>query len=198
MGSREISWRRAGRIPDRIAREARHARLRAFHDVRLGKGSIVQRGAVLYARGNEGSIRIGARARIRHGAMLLPYGGFVHLGDDCSVNPYTILYGHGGLSIGNSVRIAAHTVMIPANHGFDDMAVPIREQELTKRGISIGDNVWVGSNVVVLDGCRIGTGSVIAAGAVVSGDVPPGVVVGGVPARVLRARGATMSTDASR
>lgn len=115
--------------------------------------------------------------------MLLPYGGFIRMGDDCSDNPFTILYGHGGLAIGSQVRIAAHSVIVPANHNFSDPARPIRQQGLTMQG------VWIGSHVTILDGVRIGSGSVIAAGSVVTHDVESISITGGMPARLLKRRG---------
>jgi len=74
--------------------------------------------------------------------MLLPYDGFIKLGDDCSVNPFSVLSGHGGLTIGNYVCIATHTVMIPANHGYLDPNAPISLQDVTQEGIVIKDDVW--------------------------------------------------------
>ena len=110
------------------------------------------------------------------------------MGDHCSVNPYTIIYGHGGLEIGNGVRIAAHCVIIPANHNIDDPSIPIIKSGLTCKGICIGNDVWIGARCVILDGVTIGDGAVIAAGAVVTRNVEPFMIVGGVPAKPIRLR----------
>ena len=99
------------------------------------------------------------------------------------MQPDAVLDGHGGLLIGEGVRIATHAVSIPANDVFDDTDAPIRVQGETRVGIRIEDDVWIGANAVVLDGCVVGKGSVVAAGAVVTGDVAPYSVVGGIPAR---------------
>ncbi len=131
---------------------------------------------------------IGARTRIEHGALLHTQGGSIHIGQGCFIGPYAVVYGHGGLVVGDNVMIAAHCVVVPSNHNFTELAVPINQQSTTDRGVRIEDNVWIGAHAVVLDGVTVGTGSIVAAGAVVTGDVPPGVVVAGVPARVLRAR----------
>lgn len=138
--------------------------------------------------GAHGPITIASRTVVHPGALLLPYGGSIRIGEDCSVNPYTVLYGHGGLRIGNGVRIATHCVVIPANHRFDDPEIPIRSQGESRLGVTIGDDVWIGAHVTVLDGVEVGSSSVIAAGAVVSRDVPAGSVVAGVPAKVVRSR----------
>lgn len=156
----------------------------ALAGVTTGPGAIVMPGAVV-SREHGGTIDIGARSTIHAGAMLLSYGGFIRLGERCSVNPYSVLYGHGGLVVGNDVRIAAHCVVIPANHGFALDAGPIARQPLTRRGIHIGNDVWLGAGVRVLDGSVIGDGCVVAAGAVVRGELEPYGIYGGVPARRL-------------
>lgn len=136
-----------------------------------------------------GRITIGKRTVIFPYAMLLTYGGFIEIGDDCSVNPYCILYGHGGLTIGNYVHIAAHTVIIPANHIYSNPNVPIACQKETRSGITVESDVWIGAGVKILDDVTIGKGSVVAAGAVVNKDVEPYSVVGGVPAKFIKRRG---------
>lgn len=135
-----------------------------------------------------GEISIGDNCEIYTGALLLTYGGFIQMGNNCTVNHYSVLYGHGGLTIGNGVRIAAHTVIIPANHNFADTEKPIYKQGLTMKGIVIEDDVWIAAGVRILDGVTIGRGSVIAAGAVVTKDTPPYSVNAGVPSRVISHR----------
>ena len=112
--------------------------------------------------------------------------GTVRLGRDVSVNPYTVV--RGDVEIGDATRIGAHTSILGFNHTMDDPDVEIRLQPLASRGIRIGDDVWIGSHVVVLDGVTVGSRAVLAAGAVVTKDVPAGAVVGGNPARLLKWR----------
>lgn len=158
--------------------------------IALGGKVRIERYACLNCYDSESSLILGDRCMIMPYAMLLTHpSGQITLGSNCSVNPFTVLYGHGGLQIGNDVRIATHTVIIPANHNFDDLGVPIRLQGLSKRGITIEDDVWIGANCVILDGSHIGRGSVIAAGSVVSSSVPPGSIVAGIPGKVIRRRG---------
>jgi acetyltransferase-like isoleucine patch superfamily enzyme len=99
-----------------------------------------------------------------------------------------VLYGHGNLTIGDNVLIAGHCLIIPANHVFTDINIPISNQGETKKGIIIEDNVWIGSGCRILDGITIGTGAIIAAGAVVNKDVLPNTIVGGVPAKLIKNR----------
>lgn len=133
-------------------------------------------------------VSIGNHCRIRSGSEIYSLGGSVSIGHHCSLNARCVLYGTGGLSIGNFVRIAAHTVLVAAMHRFDRRDVPIHLQGSDAVGIVIEDDVWIGAGVTVLDGVRIGSGAVIAAGAVVVKSVPPMTIVGGVPARTIRER----------
>ncbi len=138
--------------------------------------------------GRAGQIRIGNDVEIGKGVVISSHGGPIQIGDQCSFNPYCVIYGHGGLKIGDRVRIAAHTVIIPANHGFEQIGVPIAEQPLNKKGIVIGSDCWIGAGVRILDGVHIGDGSVIGAGAVVTKDIPSNSVAVGVPAKVVQTR----------
>jgi acetyltransferase-like isoleucine patch superfamily enzyme len=131
-----------------------------------------------------GRVTIGRGARIADGVVFAPYGGSIRLGQDVYVGPNTILYGHGGLEIGDDVLIAANTVIIPSNHGIELNGVPIRSQRASNLGISIGNDVWIGCGVQVLDGVRIEDGAVIGAGAVVTKSVPPNAIAVGNPAKV--------------
>jgi len=134
-------------------------------------------------------VTLGRAVAVRDYAIIDAQGGPVAIGEQTGINPFCVLYGAGGLHIGSHVLVAAHTVLIPSNHRFDRLDVPITMQGTDERGITIGDDVWLGTRVTVLDGVKVGAGAVVAAGAVVTHDVPPGAVVAGVPARVLRQRG---------
>lgn len=144
-------------------------------------------GAHISRRG--GLIEIGDDCLIENGARLEAYGGSIRLGRSVSVNPYTVLYGHGGLQIGDEVLIAAHTIMIPANHGIAEGRT-IRSQPLSTKGIVIENDVWIGAGARILDGVRIATGSVVASGAVVTPKSPmeTAIILGGVPATRIGSR----------
>lgn len=135
-----------------------------------------------------GKISIGKNTKIWDHVLIYSYGGTIEIGDNCDINPFTIIYGHGSTKIGNDVLIAAHCMIIPANHAFSNTSKLIREQGVTKKGIEIGDNVWIAHSSTILDGVQIGTGSVIAAGTVVNKSVDKNLVVGGVPFRVIKNR----------
>jgi acetyltransferase-like isoleucine patch superfamily enzyme len=121
-------------------------------------------------------------------AMVLTYGGDIVIGDNCSINSFSIAYGHGGLTIGNGVRIAAQTVIIPCNHNYIDPDKFIYQQGVTKLGITIKDDVWIAAGAKILDGVTIGKGAVVASGAVVTENVPDYAVVAGIPAKLIKYR----------
>lgn len=136
-----------------------------------------------------GKIKIGSNCELRSGCKLLTYGGNITLGHHCSVNPYTMIYGQGNITIGNYVRIATQCVLIPSNHNFSDPDTPITFQGLTNKGIIIDDDVWLGCGVRVLDGVTIAKGCVIGAGSVVAKSTEPYGIYVGVPAKLIGKRG---------
>jgi acetyltransferase-like isoleucine patch superfamily enzyme len=162
----------------------RHRRITLGREVRISPG------AFICPRG--GAIEIGDRSMINTGAMIQ---GNVRIGKDSSVQNYTIIVGYGkpedssGLvRIGNGVRIAAHCFMVAANHNFDDPEKPIFRQGLSCKPIVIEDNVWIAARVNIIAGVTIGQGSVIAAGSVVTKDIPPMSIAAGIPAAVKKNR----------
>ena len=142
-------------------------------------------------------MRIQKGARISVGAYLAPYGGRIEIGDNAFIGPYATLYGHGGLTIGNDVLIAGHVTIIPAQHRFRSIDLPIREQGEDAAGIRISDDVWIGTGARILDGITIGQGVVIAAGAVVTSSLPDYSIAAGVPARVIKSRQSGKVADIS-
>ena len=117
----------------------------------------------------------------------------VRIGDRSGIGIECIL--DGPVVIGRDVMMGPRCHLIALNHAVDDVERPMREQgHADKRPIVIEDDVWLGASVVVLPGVRIGTGSVIGAGSVVTRDVPAYAVVGGNPARVIRSRDGAAAT----
>jgi len=154
----------------------------------VDKSCNINKEAKIYLDGK--LLKIGKYTTIHDGAYLRLYGGFINIGENCSINPYCVIYGHGGLEIGNNVRIAAHCTIIPANHIYDDINIPITEQGEKMLGIKIMNDVWIGTGVRILDGVTIGQGSVIGAGSVVVKSIPDYSVAVGVPAKIIKKRGA--------
>ncbi|MFI9586164.1 acyltransferase [Streptomyces sp. NPDC052236] len=111
--------------------------------------------------------------------------GEVRTGKDCTLNPFTTV--RGTVTLGDGVRIGAHTSLLGFNHSMAPDR-PVFQQPQTSLGITVGDDVWIGSHVVVVDGVTIGDHCVIGAGAVVTKDLPEWTVAAGNPARPLRDR----------
>jgi len=153
-----------------------------YYGISIGQKSRIHLSASVRPRGG-GKIFIGDRCSIHSDVKIWSYGGIIEIGNDCSINPFSVIYGHGGLEIGNGVRIAAHTVIIPANHSFDRRDIPIFQQSVSRKGIVIEDDVWIGAGVRILDNVRISTGCVIAAGCVVTKSTEPFSIYAGVPGK---------------
>lgn len=183
-------WREAD-AAQQVAQRARQQALVDGHaERRIGELCFVSELASV----DHDLLRLGDRTYIAAGAYLT---GELVTGVDCSINPYTVI--RGRVTLGEAVRIGAHTSILGFNHSMEP-GMPVFRQPLTAQGITIGDDVWIGSHVVILDGVSVGSHSVLAAGAVVTKDVPAGAIVGGNPARFIRWRvepeGARIATTA--
>jgi acetyltransferase-like isoleucine patch superfamily enzyme len=167
-------------------------RLRNLSMCGFGKGVTLETGVILDGLSTDGihlgdNVSIGAYSQIRaSGISQVGFG--LRIGNKSSCDSYSFFGAAAAIVIGENVIMGQHVSFHAQNHIFSRTDVPIRLQGVTGIGITIEDDCWIGSNVVFLDGCHIGEGCVIAAGAVVRGTIPPFSVVGGVPAKVLRSR----------
>ena len=155
--------------------------------INIGHHCIIEKNVILKKQYG-GNIQIGNNCIISTGAQLLTHGGSIKIGNSTTINPMCVIYGQGGTEIGDNVRIAAHTVIVPSNHIFTDINQPIYKQGLSKKGIIIKDDVWIGAGVKVLDGVTIGEGCVIGANSVVTHSLEPYGVYVGVPAKLIKSR----------
>ena len=189
IGLRGIFYRLILKMDGTAAIE-RNVRLRFADQIRLGQGSYLDEGVYIHACPS--GVEIGPKTLVMHGAVLHVYNfrslphAWIKIGSESLIGEYSVLRGQGGITIGNRVYTSPMTQIIAVNHVFSDPGKPFVEQGITARGITIEDDVWLGSACVVTDGVKIGKGSVVAAGAVVVDDVPPHTVVAGVPARVIK------------
>lgn len=135
------------------------------NNVSLGRNCIIECTGVIRELGEKLIIKDGVGIAAN---AFIAVRGEVHIGKNCIFGP--------------NVRIHAE------NHNFSDLDTPIRLQGATRKGVTIGDDCWIGSGVTILDGVHIGNHCIIAAGAVVNKDIPDYAIVGGVPAKVLKMR----------
>lgn len=134
------------------------------------------------------NIKIGKNFRSMGGCHLFADKGEIRIGDEISLNINVLIGASGGkIHIGNSVLIGPNVVIRAADHGTARSSL-IQKQPHKGGLITIEDDVWISSNAVVLRDVRLGKGCVIAAGAVVTTDVEPYSIVGGVPARKISER----------
>jgi acetyltransferase-like isoleucine patch superfamily enzyme len=120
-------------------------------------------------------------------AWSVPDAG-IALGEHCYVGPNCVLFGGGGIELHAAVLVAPGVVIASHQHTFELAGIDIREQPLDFGRVVIERDVWIGANATILPGVRIGTGTVVGAGAVVSRDLPARVLALGVPARPVRNR----------
>jgi acetyltransferase-like isoleucine patch superfamily enzyme len=134
----------------------------------------------------EGSICAGRELRVDRLAEIVAYAGAsLTFGSGCYVGHSSTIAAHERITIGSNVMIADFVTIRDHEHRFDQPGLPIRAQGVRSAAITIGDNVWIGSKATITSGVALGDSSVIGANSVVTHDVPPFSIVGGVPARLI-------------
>ncbi len=161
--------------------------------ITLGNEVVIGPYCVINGLSSEG-VRFGDRVHVREytwiqaTSQMQDPGKGLEIGENTYIGPSCYIGAGGGISIGKNVLMGACVHLLAENHQFENPAKNIREQGVSRKGIRIGDDVWIGNQSIILDGIQVGNGSVIAAGSVVTHDVAPFTVVAGNPARVLRER----------
>ena len=155
--------------------------------IRLGRGVDVGRRAELRITSG-GTITIENGVTIERDVLIHAESGTVHIGRDGFIGRGSQIVALERVTIGPDALIAASVVIRDGDHRFDDPSRPIRKQGHEVRPIDVGADVWLGAHAVVTAGSTIGDGCVIGANAVVRGDIPPGAVAAGIPAKVIKQR----------
>lgn len=158
--------------------------------IRLGKRVMIGEYCFLDAHSLTGHISLGNDVWLSRGCYVLAQSDVeVQIHDRAYVGHRCLLYGTGGIQVGQDVLMANDVQLICGNHIFARLDLPIRAQPTIERPIIIEDDVWLGASVIVLGGVTVGKGSVVGAGAVVTRSLPPYSIARGVPAKVVGARG---------
>ncbi len=184
--------RRARRYLDEVATVGPDDRYAAtFHSFGRGAALLAPQGVVY----NEGYLAIGEdtlvgpyvtlAAGIGPGQEMLKRPT-VSIGRHCVIGRGSHIVGHWSIEIGDDVQTGPYVYVTDQNHSYDDPDEPIGWQRPKEAAVAIGSGSWLGAHAVILPGTTLGRNTVVAAGAVVRGTFPDRVVLGGVPAKVLR------------
>ena len=168
-------------------------KFRNLAKIKLGKW--VELGDYVYLNGlGKGFLTIGDKTKISAFSRVVVstsynnLGEFIHIGNNVGIGEYASIGGSGGVSIGDNTITGQYLSIHPENHNFQDINKLIKDQGTTRSSIVIGQNCWIGAKVTVLAGVNIGDNCVIAAGSVVTKDIPSNSVSAGVPAKILKKR----------
>ena len=176
-----------------IVFSGRRVVLQFGYQFKAGKSLILEDGVHINALSKNG-IRLGDHVTIAKYAILSCTGVVANkgvgiiIGNNSAVGAQSFLGGQGGIEIGNDVIMGPHVKIFSENHNYHQRDVSIRKQGESRKGVTIGDNCWIGAGVTILDGVSIAKGCVIAAGSVVTKSIPENSTVAGVPAKVIKSR----------
>ena len=168
-------------------------RTRFFHFAGIRFGRMVQLGDYVYLNGMgrtgifiDDHSSVGAFSRLVVSTSFNKTGSHIRIGKHVGIGEFAYIGGAGGLDIGDECIIGQYFSCHPENHVYSNNALSIRHSGVTRKGIRIGSNCWIGARVTILDDVHIGNHCVIAAGSVVTRDMPDHSVIGGIPARVMK------------
>ncbi len=170
-----------------------HVTIRHPHMLSIGRSVIIEDYVFIDPLSEQG-VRLGHNVTIARYSTIQCTGVIQHLGvgltigDYSAVGAYSFLGAQGGISIGSNVIMGPYVSFHAENHAYQRLDAPIRAQGVSRRGIVVEDDCWIGARCTILDGVHIERGCVIAAGSVVTKSVPAYSIVAGVPARVIKSR----------
>jgi acetyltransferase-like isoleucine patch superfamily enzyme len=172
----------------------RHARVLHGRHLKTGRAFSLEEGCMIIALSKRGIV-FGNRCTVGRFSYIAPTnpllgdkGEGLKVGDHSNIGPYSYIGCSGFIEIGSNVMMGPRVNLLSEQHNFDNAGATMKSQGVSRSFIRIEDDCWIGANSTVLAGVTVGKGSIIAAGAVVTKDVPPNTIVGGVPARIIRAR----------
>jgi acetyltransferase-like isoleucine patch superfamily enzyme len=162
--------------------------LRHPNKISIGDDVVIDDNCLLDAKGNSNKgISIGSGVFIGRNSILSCQNGDIVLGNRVNIGFNTEIFSSSLVSIEENTLVAAYCYVIGGGHGHNQTGQAFADQRRFSKGVTIEKNAWLGAGVMVQDGVKIGAGALIGTGAVVTEDVPAGVVAVGIPARVRRA-----------
>ncbi len=157
--------------------------------IRLGDDVVVDDLVLLDAKGESNrGIDVGSGVFLGRGTILSCKDGDIVLGDHSNLGFHCEIYSGSSVKVGHHGLFAAFAYLVGGGHDWERADIPVLEQARSSKGITLGDDVWLGTGAKVLDGVSIGSRVVVGANAVVSENLPDAVVAAGIPAKVLRSR----------
>lgn len=168
----------------------RNVVIRHPHQIRIGNNVVIDENCLLTADGIDGiGLTIRDNVILSRNTILMAKGGRLEIGENSNIGSGCFVGTTNRLTLGKNVLVAHNGYIGGGRYSYERLDVPIMNQEMVSKGEqTIGDNVWLGANVIVLDGVDVGRECVIGAGAVVTKSVPDYSIAVGVPARVIRSR----------
>ena len=169
----------------------KHMTIRHPGKIEIGNGVIFDDNMVLDAKGKDNrGIVVGNNVLIGRNTIISCKGGDIEVGDFSNIGPNNTLISESSLKIGKYVFTAGHSYLIAGgNHSFEKKDLPIWFQpSISKGGIVIEDDIWIGASSTILDGVKIGTGTVIGAASLVLKSIPAFSIAAGSPAKVIKKR----------
>ena len=168
--------------------------IRHKNQISVGKSIIIEDYVYIDALSQNGiilenNVTIAKFTSIQCTGVIQELGVGLKIGNNSAIGAYSFLGAQGGIKIGTNVIMGPRVNIHSEDHGFQDATIPIRLQKTTRKGVVIDDNCWIGASSTILDGVHIHTGCIVAAGSVVTKDLPPNSIAAGVPARVIKQRG---------
>lgn len=167
-------------------------KLRCRNKISISKGVRLGRGVLIDGLGERGvvlrdAVKIGDFSVVACSGSLQNLGSHIEFAKNVGIGEFSRIGGSGGVVIGQNTIIGQYFSAHPENHNFLNKDVLIRDQGTTRSEIIVGQNCWIGAKVTLLAGSRIGDSCVVAAGSVVNGVFPEYSIIGGVPARLIKA-----------
>ncbi|MEX2511826.1 MAG: acyltransferase [Cyclobacteriaceae bacterium] len=162
--------------------------------LKVGRNFVAQDHCEINCLSQKGIV-FGEKVTVGSYALIRPtnlYGGEagvgLKVGNNSSIGPYAYIGCSGYIEIGNNVMMSPRVSIYSENHIFEDTQSPMIDQGVKRSFVKVEDDCWIAANVVILPGVTIGRGAVLAAGSIVTRDVPPYSVVAGNPAKVIKTR----------